>query len=147
MHLMKTETYEVVIGLIPGYKPGKEIKRDDIPFNIDDISKICQDLFSDNPVVVISGIIEECKVVYPIRWGAPKGGEYCFKVSFIRNPIIGIDKYDFRKAVLYNIRMLKKYFKQKTVSLTMHDNGETFFKVFSETKDFEEFYRETCKNG
>ena len=147
MHLMKTETYEVVIGVIPGYKPGEEIKRDDIKFDLDSISQICQEIFSENPKVVISGVIEECKVVYPVRWGAPKGGEYCFKVSFVRNPIIGIDKYDFRKAVLYNIKKLKKYFKQKTVSLTMYDNGEIFFKVFSKTKDFEEFIRETCKNG
>lgn len=111
----KTEMYEAVIGVIPGYKPGEDIKNK-----------------------VISGIVEECKAVYPVEWGAPIGGEYCFKITFTRNPEFDKDKNTFYHAVLENVKRLKEYFHQSTVTLTVNDWGRISIKRFVEDKDFEE---------
>ena len=56
----KTEIYEAVIGINPGYyQKGKEVNG--YIFNFDAISQICQNIFNSNHIKVISGIIEKYK--------------------------------------------------------------------------------------
>ena len=135
--LNKTEMYEAVIGVIPGYKPGEDL-RNKVIFDIEEISIICQKILSANPIKVISGIVDECKAVYPIEWGAPVGGEYCFKITFTRNPEFDKDKSEFYHAVLENVKRLKAYFHQSTVTLTLNDWGRISMRRFVDDKDFEE---------
>ena len=135
MNFMKTEMYEAVIGIIPGYEPGKRVDKN---INLNDVSEICQKIFSSSDVKVISGVIEECKAVYPVDWGAPIGGEYCFKVTFTRNPEFDKDKDEFKKAVLDNVKRLKEYFQQETVTVTVNDWGRVSMKRFVNPEDFYE---------
>lgn len=135
MNFMKTEMYEAVIGIIPGYEPGKRVDKN---INLDDVSEICQKIFSSSDVKVISGVIEECKAVYPVDWGAPIGGEYCFKVTFTRNPEFDKDKDEFKKAVLDNVKRLKEHFQQETVTVTVNDWGRVSMKRFVKPEDFDE---------
>lgn len=135
MNFMKTEMYEAVIGIIPGYEPGKRVDKN---INLDDVSEICQKIFSSSDVKVISGVIEECKAVYPVDWGAPIGGEYCFKVTFTRNPEFDKDKDEFKKAVLDNVKRLKEYFQQETVTVTVNDWGRVSMRRFIKPEDFDE---------
>ena len=133
MNFMKTEMYEAVIGIMPGYEPGKRVDKN---VSLDDVSEVCQKIFSSSDIKVISGVIEECKAVYPVDWGAPIGGEYCFKVTFTRNPEFDKDKYIFYNAVLDNIMRLKEYFKQSTITLTAIDWGKVSIKRFVNPEDF-----------
>lgn len=135
MNFMKTEMYEAVIGIIPGYEPGKRVDKN---INLDDVSEICQKIFSSSDVKVISGVIEECKAVYPVDWGAPIGGEYCFKVTFTRNPEFDKDKDEFKKAVLDNVKRLKEHFQQETVTVTVNDWGRVSMRRFVKPEDFDE---------
>lgn len=135
MNFMKTEMYEAVIGIIPGYEPGKRVDKN---INLDDVSEICQKIFLSSDVKVISGVIEECKVVYPVNWGAPIGGEYCFKVTFTRNPEFDKDKDEFKKAVLDNVKRLKEHFQQETVTVTVNDWGRVSMRRFVKPEDFDE---------
>lgn len=133
----KTEIYEAVIGINPGYyQKGKEVNG--YIFNFDAISQICQNIFNSNHIKVISGIIEKCKAIYPVEWGAPIGGEYCFKVTFTRNPEFDKDKDEFKKAVLDNVKRLKEYFQQETVTVTVNDWGRVSMKRFVNPEDFYE---------
>lgn len=132
--MFKTEMYEAIIGVEPGYKPGETVEK---RITLDEISIICQKIFSANRVKVISGILEECKAVYPVDWGAPLGGEYCFKVTFTRNQEFDKDKTIFYLAVLDNVRRLKEYFQQSTVTLTVNDWGRISMKRFCDDHDFD----------
>lgn len=133
----KTETYEAVIGVHPGYyQNGKEMKK--YIFNFEAISQICQDILNSNQIKVIPGIMESCKAIYPIEWGAPNGGEHCFKITFTRNPEFDKDKDEFRRAVLDNVKRLKDHFQQETVTVTVNDWGRVSMKRFVKPEDFDE---------
>jgi len=132
--MFKTETYEAIIGVIAGYRPGKIVENE---ITLAEFSTICQKIFSSNKVKVISGIVDECRAVYPIDWGAPVGGEQCFRVTFTRNQEFDKDKTVFYLAVLDNVRRLKEYFHQSTVTLTVNDWGRISMKRFCDDHDFD----------
>ena len=65
--------------------------------------------------------------VYSQEWGSPKGGELCYRITCQRNPIYDTNPERFKEAVIYNVKVLKKKLKQKTVTMSISDVDLIYF--------------------
>lgn len=118
---MKTEKYEIVIGIIEGYDPDADSLSVRPDIGLRDMCILYQKISQENPIQVVSGVIDQVVTVYSQEWGSPKGGELCYRITCQRNPIFDNDPQRFKEAVIYNTKVLKNKLKQKTVTITIND--------------------------
>lgn len=130
----KTEQYVIIIGFIPGYQSDisssqlSNIKKD---FNIDYFNNLYRRISKNNPIAVVSGVIQKVLVSYPVEWGCPENGEPAYKITCTRNPKFNPSSTKFREAVLYNVEELQKELRQSTVTITETDI-DMYYSVKSE---------------
>lgn len=117
----ETERYEIIIGFIPGYQPDinlsriENIKKNN---NITVINSLYRSISVKNPFVIVSAVIDETIVSYPVEWGCPYTGEPVYRITCTRNPKFNKSPEEFRSAIIYNVEELKKELKQSTVTVT-----------------------------
>lgn len=124
---MKTEKYEIVIGIIEGYDPDADSLSVRPDIGLRDMCILYQKISQENPIQVVSGVIDQVVTVYSQEWGSPKGGELCYRITCQRNPVFDNDPQRFKEAVIYNVKVLKKKLKQKTVTMTISDTDLIYF--------------------
>ena len=118
---MKTEKYEIVIGIIEGYDPDADSLSVRPDIGLRDMCILYQKISQENPIQVVSGVIDQVVTVYSQEWGSPKGGGLCYRITCQRNPVFDNDPQRFKEAVIYNTKVLKNKLKQKTVTITIND--------------------------
>lgn len=124
---MKTEKYEIIIGIIEGYDPDADSLSVRPDISLKDMCILYQNISQENPIQVISGVIDQVVTVYSQEWGSPKGGELCYRITCQRNPIYDTNPERFKEAVIYNVKVLKKKLKQKTVTMSISDVDLIYF--------------------
>lgn len=124
---MKTEKYEIVIGIIEGYDPDADSLSVRPDIGLRDMCILYQKISQENPIQVVSGVIDQVVTVYSQEWGSPKGGELCYRITCQRNPVFDNDPQRFKEAVIHNVKVLKKKLKQKTVTMTISDTDLIYF--------------------
>ena len=124
---MKTEKYEIIIGIIEGYDPDADSLSVRPDISLKDMCILYQNISQENPIQVVSGVIDQVVTVYSQEWGSPKGGELCYRITCQRNPIYDTNSERFKEAVIYNVKVLKKKLKQKTVTMSISDVELIYF--------------------
>lgn len=124
---MKTEKYEIVIGIIEGYDPDADSLSVRPDIGLRDMCILYQKISQENPIQVVSGVIDQVVTVYSQEWGSPKGGELCYRITCQRNPVFDNDPQRFKEAVIHNVKVLKNKLKQKTVTMTISDTDLIYF--------------------
>lgn len=132
----ETEIYNITLGLIKGYKPDDNIdvtpfgnvvnktNPDDADSNIeksDIVKKIrkCVDDTEEKTGIYLSLKINRAIVLYKQDWGCPELGEPVYDISITRNDKFNPAMDQFKYAVKILTQLLKKEFKQSTVTLTV----------------------------
>ena len=124
---MKTEKYEIIIGIIEGYDPDADSLSVRPDISLKDMCILYQNISQENPIQVVSGVIDQVVTVYSQEWGSPKGGELCYRITCQRNPVYDTNPERFKEAVIYNVKVLKKKLKQKTVTMSISDVDLIYF--------------------
>ena len=125
----KSETYEMVIGTIPGYATQdgfdftKQKTREEL-FLI--YNKIALET-EEQTGIYVPIVISKCDTLYKKEWGCPNGGEPCYKVSATRNPFFVKDAIKYETVVLKNFDALRKELKQKTAMVTKTENIDLYY--------------------
>ena len=86
--------------------------------NITVINSLYRSISVKNPFVIVSAVIDETIVSYPVEWGCPYTGEPVYRITCTRNPKFDKSPEVFRSAIIYNVEELKKELKQSTVTVT-----------------------------
>lgn len=126
--LINTVEFEMVIGTVKGYEPGKEQNELDVlPIKevIDIYDKIATKTYEETGIYV-SVVIQPCVTVYKQDWGCPKGGEPCYKISAVMNRIFNDDYKRFSEAVYANFLELKKELGQVSVTIVERQVGAEY---------------------
>ena len=124
---MKTEKYEIVIGIIEGYDPDADSLSVRPDIGLRDMCILYQKISQENPIQVVSGVIDQVVTVYSQEWGSPKGGELCYRITCQRNPVFDNDPQRFKEAVIHNVTVLKNKLKQKTFTMSISDVDIIYF--------------------
>lgn len=112
---MKTERFEIIMGVVAGYFHNNEKSEGDKSFG-EKLQEVQESVFNDTGLY-ISCIWKPAKVSYHVAWGCPVGGEDVFQISGTRNPAFVQDKEVYRKVVELLTKKLMETFHQKTATL------------------------------
>lgn len=122
---MKTEKFEIILGVVPGYFHGNETKGDEAFGK--KLQAIQASIFKDTGLYV--GVVwRPAMVSYSTEWGCPLGGERVYQLSGTRNPEFAQDKEVYRKAVELLTKVLIDVFHQVTATLEWQEVDLTYFK-------------------
>lgn len=122
---MKTEKFEIILGVVPGYFHDNE-NEGDFSFG-KKLQAIQASIFKDTGLYV--GVVwRPAMVSYSTEWGCPLGGERVYQLSGTRNPEFAQDKEVYRKAVELLTKVLIDVFHQVTATLEWQEVDLTYFK-------------------
>ena len=122
---MKSESFEIVMGVTAGYFHNNEDQFKEVEFRAD-YQKIAGDLFNESGIYV-SAVIATGDVVYHTDWGCPAGGEKVFIIKGERNPIFVEDAEKYRNVVEEITKKLISKYEQNTCSLTWKEVEFSYF--------------------
>lgn len=122
---MKSESFEIVMGVTTGYFHNNEDQIKEIEFRAD-YQKIAGDLFNESGIY-ISTIITSGDVVYHTDWGCPAGGEKVFIIKGERNPLFVEDAEKYKNIVEEITKRLMSKYEQTTCSLTWREVEFSYF--------------------
>ena len=130
---MRTEKYEVTVGIIAGYQPNLSKYDTSVKEKIFDmgyINDLHHTINEMNNVIDggVSAEIQKVTVNYAKKYGCPEGGEPCYKFTYIRNTLYVEDPNLFRKAVMFNVAALQRVLQQVTVTMVESDVMMYYFK-------------------
>ena len=124
---MKSESFEIVMGVTAGYFHNNESSDKEVEFRAD-YQRIAGEVFSECGVY-ISAVITSGDVVYHTDWGCPVGGEKIFVIRGERNPLFveDKDKNKYKEAVEQITEKLMNKYQQSTCSLTWKEVTFSYF--------------------
>lgn len=113
---MKTEKFEIVMGITPGYFHNNETNK-----NIEQIySSIAKKVYEETDIYV-SATITKSSMVYHSDWGCPPNGEIVYVISGTRNPEFTNNKHLYKVAVYMIAEKFAETLKQSTCTITFQD--------------------------
>ena len=122
---MKSESFEIVMGVTAGYFHNNEDQIKETEFRAD-YQKIAGDLFNESGIY-ISAVITSGDVVYHTDWGCPAGGEKVFIIKGERNPLFVEDAEKYKEIVEEITKRLMSKYEQSTCSLTWREVEFSYF--------------------
>lgn len=122
---MKTEKFEIILGVVPGYFHGNETKGDEAFGK--KLQAIQASVYKDTGLYV-SVVWRPAMVSYHTDWGCPVGGEKVYQITGTRNPEFYQDANVYRKVTELFAKVLVDVFHQTTVTLEWQEVDLTYFK-------------------
>lgn len=122
--LMKTEKFEIILGVVPGYFHDNK-SEDDNAFG-EKLQEVQASIFKDTGLYV-SVVWRPAMVSYHTDWGCPVGGEKVYQITGTRNPEFVQDAVVYHKVVELFTKRLMKEFSQTTVTLEWQNVDLTYF--------------------
>ncbi|MBP2143371.1 hypothetical protein J2127_000526 [Methanococcus voltae] len=117
----KTIQYAITFGINEGYFHENENVIKNNPSK--EIGTVLQKLLlktMEETDVYPSGVLQSTKCIYNTEWGCPIGGEDTFTIIGSANPkFVNLENY--KKAVIYFAELIKKEFRQKTITIEFKD--------------------------
>ncbi|MBP2173272.1 hypothetical protein [Methanococcus voltae] len=117
----KTIQYTITFGINEGYfHENEKLIENDIS---KEIGTVLQNLLLETmkeTEVYPSGVLQTTKCIYNTEWGCPTGGEDTFTMMGSANPkFVNLEIY--KKAVIHFAELIKKEFKQTTITIEFKD--------------------------
>ena len=123
---MKTEKFEIILGVVPGYFHNNNHAEGEYSFGVK--LQGVQAKVYDETGLYISVVVRPVKVSYHTDWGCPVGGEDVFQITGTRNPEFCEDGLVYRKVVELFSKRLMNEFSQSTVTLEWQEVDLTYLK-------------------
>ena len=112
--LMKTEKFEIILGVVPGYFHNNESEGDKA-FG-EKLQEVQKGVY-DETGLYISVVWRPAMVSYHTEWGCPNGGEKVYQITGTRNPEFCQDENVYHKVTELFAKRLMDKFRQSTVTL------------------------------
>ena len=111
---IKTERFEIVMGVVSGYFHNNEAEGDK-SFG-ETLQQLQAEVMAETGLYV-SAIWKPAMVSYSTDWGCPAGGEKVYQITGTRNPAFAKDPEKYREAAELLCTKLMEFFHQSTATM------------------------------
>lgn len=131
--LVDTDACKITIGLISGYNYNNDEKVFELVEKLQNfptvLNRVAEEVEKETGLY-ISFNIRTVTTVYKQEWGCPEGGETCYEISAIRNPMfVGADKStDWTKSCILIADKLKTEYSQSSVTGEVYRTNMIYLK-------------------